>query len=105
MTQKKATLDVQQENEVFFEARQDFIDTNQSSISRQLSYMPERYEKLIRRIPTKKVSKLKEFFKSGLALIHEKDVVVELKTLIEDNTSDMHHEKRFNQVKRKQRTD
>ena len=36
----------------------------------------------------KKVSKLKEFFKSCLALIHDKDAIVELKTLIEETTED-----------------
>ena len=60
--------------------------------------MPEIFEQLIRRIPTKKVSKIKEFFKICLALIHDKDVVMELVALIEDNTPDMRSERRVNQV-------
>ena len=41
----------------------------------------------------KKVSKLKEFFKSFLALIHDKYVVTELTTLIEETTEDLRPEK------------
>ena len=83
------------------EAQQDFIDTNQSSIFGQLRAMPERYEQLIKRLPTKKVSKLKEFFNFFLSLIHDKDVVTGLTTLIEENTEDMLHERTVNQVGRK----
>ena len=75
VVQKKAPLDVQQEKEVFLEDRKDFINTNQPSKSRQVRAMPKRFEQLIRRPPTKKVSKLKDFFKKKLALIHEKNVV------------------------------
>ena len=46
--------------------------------------MLERFENLIRMPPMKKVSKLKEFFKSCLAIINDKDVVTELTTLIEE---------------------
>ena len=63
--------------------------------------MPKIFEQLIKRPPTKKLSKLKDVFKSCLALIHDKDVVGVLTTLIEDNTIDMHLEIRFNQVGRK----
>ena len=41
----------------------------------------------------KNVSKLKEFFKSCLALIHDKDVVAKLTTLIEDTTEDLRPKK------------
>ena len=73
--QTKASLDVQQEKEFFLEAQQDFVDTNQLSTSRQVRAMPEIFEQLIRRPPTKNVSKLKKFFKSYLALVHDKDDV------------------------------
>ena len=68
-------------------------DPNQSSTSGHVRAIPESFEQLIRRPPTKKVSKLKEFFKSCLALIHDKYVVTELTTLIEDNMTDMHPER------------
>ena len=80
--QKKAPLDVDKENEVFLDMQPWFFDTNQTSKSRQVKQMAERIEKLLRKQPMKKVSKIKEFFKSCLALIHDKDVVVELKSLI-----------------------
>ena len=51
--------------------------------------MPEGFEQLIRKKPMKKVSKLKEFFKICLALINDKDVVVELTTLIEETRDDL----------------
>ena len=48
--------------------------------------MPEHFEQLMRKPSVKKVSKLKEFFKSCLALINDKDVVIELIALIEENS-------------------
>ena len=44
--------------------------------------MPKIFEQLIKKLPMKKVSKLKEFFKICLALIHDKDVVAKLVALI-----------------------
>ena len=68
------------------EVQQDFVDTNQPPTFVQVRAMPEIFEQLIRRPPTKKVSKLKEFFKSCLALIHDKYDVIELEKLIEKTT-------------------
>ena len=62
--QKKALLDVQQEKEFFLEVWPEFVDTNHLSTSRQVKTMPERFEQLIKKPPMKKVSKLKDFFKS-----------------------------------------
>ena len=58
--------------------RQGFLDTNQLSTSGQLRAMPEQFEQLIRKLPMKKVSKLKDFFKICLALTNDKGVVAEL---------------------------
>ena len=66
--------------------------------------MPERFEQLIRKPPMKKVSKLKEFFKSFLALIHDKDVGAKLKTLIEETIEDLRPGKRVNHIKIKLKT-
>ena len=52
----------------------------------------------------KKVSKIKEFFKSCLALIHDKDDVLELATLIKETTDDLQPEKRVNHIGRKLKT-
>ena len=52
----------------------------------------------------KKVSKLKDFFKICLALIHDKDVVEELTTLIEETSEDLWPEKRINRIGRKVKT-
>ena len=73
--QNKSLLDVQQEKEVLLEAWQEFVDTNQPSTYRQVQAMPEIFEQLIKRSPTKNVSKLKQIFKSCLALIHDKDAI------------------------------
>ena len=102
--QKKALLDLQHGKEVFLEERQYFVDTNQPSTSRKMRAMPEIFEQLVRRPSTKKVSKLKDFFKSFLALIHEKYVVSELTALIEDNTEYLHPKRTFNQIRRKWKT-
>ena len=52
----------------------------------------------------KKVSKLKEFFKICLALINDKDVFVELTTLIQETIEDLRPEKRFNHIWKKLKT-
>ena len=93
MAQKKAPLEVQQEKETFLEAQKYFVDPNQPSTSGQVRAMSKQFEQLLRRLPTKSVSQIKEFFKSFLALIHDKDVVTELKTLIEDNTKNLFPER------------
>ena len=46
--------------------------------------MPESFDQILRNKPTRKVSKLQDFFKSCLALIHDKDGVAELSTLKEE---------------------
>ena len=46
--------------------------------------MPKRFDQILWKQPTRLVSKLKEFFKSFLALIHDKGVVTELTKLIEE---------------------
>ena len=86
------------------EVWQYFVDPNQLSTLGQVRTNPEWFEQLIRRLHTKKVSKLKEFFKSYLALIHNKYDVMELIALIEYNTTDFCPERRVNQVKIKWKT-
>ena len=81
--------------------QQYFVDTNQPSTPGQVRAMPELFEQLIRRPPMKKVSKVKDFFKSCLELIHDKDVVTEFTTLIEETTKDLRPEKRVNHIGRK----
>ena len=71
------------------DVQQDFANPNQPSTYGQVRSMPELFEQLIRRSTMKKVSKLKEFFKSCLALIHDKYVVSKLTTLIEETTEDL----------------
>ena len=66
--------------------------------------MPEIFEQLIRKLHTKKVSKLKEIFKSCLALIHDKDAVTDLKTLIEETIKDLQLEKKVNHIGKKVKT-
>ena len=51
----------------------------------QVREIPERFEKIIRKQSLRKVSKLKKNFKSFLAPIREKDAIIELTTLIEEN--------------------
>ena len=83
MMQKKSPLDVQQDKEFFLEMRLQFVDGNDPSTSAQVKTMLEWFEQLIKKPPMKNVTKIKEFFKSFLALINDKDVIPELTTLIE----------------------
>ena len=63
--------------------------------------MPEIFEQLLRKQPMKKVSKIKEFFKSCLALIHDRYVVADLITLIEETSKYLRPEKRFNHIEKR----
>ena len=78
-----------------FDSQQKFIDKNQASTNfptlrrGQVRDIPERLEQLFQKQPIGKVSKLKEFFKSFLSLIHDKYVVVELTTLVEETQDEM----------------
>ena len=100
-TEKKSLLDVQQEKEVFLKVRQDFVDTNSLSTPGQVRSIPKRFEQLIRKPPMKNV---REFFKICLALIHYKDEVAELTTLIDETKEDLRPNKRVNHIRRKLKT-
>ena len=97
-TQKKVSLDVQKEKEAFLDVRLEFVKTNQPSTSGKVKAMPKRFEQLLSKQPMKKVSKLKYIFKSCLALIHDRDVVQELKSLIEETLEGPRPEKNVNHI-------
>ena len=60
--------------------------------------MPEIFDQLFQQKTMGKVCKLKEFFKSYLALIQYKYVVVELTTLIEEPQEYVQQSKRVNHI-------
>ena len=62
------------------------------------------FEQLLRKKPMKKVSNLKELFKNCLALIHDRDVVEELTTLIEETPEELRPEKWVNHVEKRLKT-
>ena len=51
--------------------------------------MPKIFEPLLTKQPMTKVSKIKDFFKSCLALIHDREAVAELTTLIKETPEDL----------------
>ena len=65
---------------------QEFIGAEQPSTSGQVKDMPERFQKIFEQQSidktTDKVSKLKPFLSSCLALIKDKEAIVELEALI-----------------------
>ena len=90
-TKNKVSFDVQKENGVLFDAQDEFIDKNQTSTSvvvpvldgGRILDMPQRFQNLFRIKTIEKGIKLKNLFKSCLALIEYKDVVAELSYLVE----------------------
>ena len=70
------------------DVRPKFVDTNQTLTSGQVKEILKIFEQLIRKHPLKKASKLKEFFKNFLSLIHDRDVVAKLTTLKEETPKD-----------------
>ena len=103
-TQKKVSFDVQKEKEVFLDALPKFLDKNQASTfvaivpRRSIVEIPEIFDQLFQKQLTRKVSKLKEFFKSCLSLTQDKDVVAELTTLIEEPQVELRPYIRANRV-------
>ena len=68
------------------------------STSVRVKTIPEQFEKLFKKKPMKKVSKIKEFFKNCLALINDKYAIIELITLIEETLDDLHPKKWFKYI-------
>ena len=62
--------------------------------------MPKRFEQLLKKKPMKRVSKIKEIFKICFALLNDKDVVVELTTLIEWIINNVQPKKRVNHIEK-----
>ena len=67
--------------------RLEFVDTEQPSTSAEVKEIPERFQQIFRKQAPNKVSKLRSFLSSFLALIHDKDVVTKLQDLIEETPS------------------
>ena len=97
-------------NKVFLDACQEFLDIDKASTSTSISpeepilEMLERFDQLFRKEPVEKVSKLKEFFKSCLELIQDKDIVVEFIALIEEPQEEVLLERRVNHIGKRLKT-
>ena len=66
--------------------------------------MPEWFQQLFQKPILKKVSKLKSFLSSCLALIQHKYAIIELQALIEETPEESQCPKKFNHVKKKFKT-
>ena len=66
--------------------------------------MPERFEQLFRKQLIQKVSKLKEFFKICLLLIHDIDVFVELTALVEETRDELRLDRILHHVGKRLKT-
>ena len=73
-------------------------------MSGEFREMPEHFQQLFQKQIPKKVSKLKSFLLSFLALIQDKDAVIELQALIGETPEESQPERRVNQVKKKFKT-
>ena len=60
--------------------------------------IPVIFDQLLQNQPTGKFNKIKEFFKSFLSLIQDKDVVVALTSLIEEPQEEVRPDRRVNHV-------
>ena len=112
VAQKKVLFDVQKENRVLFYAHDNFIDKNKASKYTTILIlddgpileMPQRFDQLFQIKLTEKVTKLKNFFKSCLALIKDKDVVEELSSLVEEPQPSVRPEKKVNHIGERPKT-
>ena len=101
---KRKYHSMSKKKEVFLDAHQEFLNIDKASTSTSISpegpilEMLERFDQLFRKEPVEKVSKLKEFFKSCLAIIQDKDVVAEFIALIEEPQEEVLTEIRVNHI-------
>ena len=102
---KKTPLDVQKQKCIFMDVHLEFIGTKQPSTSSQVKYMPKRFQKIFEQQNASKsmdkVSKLKPFLLTLLALIKDKDALKKLEALIETISEEYPPTKKVNSVKTK----
>ena len=106
--QKKTPLDVQEQKHIFMDVRPYFVGTEQPSTSGQVKDMPKKFQKIFEQQTAKKsvdkVSKLKPFLSSCLALIQDKDALAKLEALIKMLPEENPLAKKVNSVKTKFKT-
>ena len=95
-TQKKVSFDIQKQKQVFMDVRPDFMNPEEPSTSEKVRDMPEWFQHIFQKKVPQKVSKLKSFLSSFLALIQDKDDIKELQELIEETPVEPQPEKRVN---------
>ena len=102
---KKAPIDIQEQKCIFMDVCPEFNDAEQPSTSSQMKDIPERFQKIFEWQSTDKisykVSKLKLFLSSCLALIKDKEALAELEALIEVLPGEDHLPKKVNSIKTK----
>ena len=99
--QKKVPFDVQKQKQVFLDMRLDFVEPEQPSTLAEVREMPEGFQQIFQKQAPRKVSKLKPFLSSCLALLHDKAVVAELQALIEETPFESQPGRTVHHVKNK----
>ena len=101
ISQKKVPFDIQKQKQVFLDVQSEFVDQEQPSTSIEVREMPECFQQLFQNSIPKKVSNLKSFMSSWLALIQDKDAITELQALIEEASVESQPGRKVNHVKKK----
>ena len=87
--------------EVFLDVQMEFVDQEQPFTWVEVRDIPKHFQQLFRKQILEKVSKIKSFLSSCLALVQDKDVVAELQALIEETPVNLQPKRRVNHVKKK----
>ena len=82
----------------------DFIIPYVPSTSTEVKDMAERFEHILPKKASPKVSKLRTFLSSCLMLIQDKDAIAELQAIIDEIPEALQIEKKVNQVRQKCKT-
>ena len=82
----------------------DFISLDVPSTLIEVKDMPKRFQHLLQKKASTKVSKLRPLLSSCLMLIEDKDSIAELQAIIDEIPIVPHIEKKVNQVRRKCKT-
>ena len=105
---KKAPIDIQEQKHIFMDVCLEFISAEKPSTSSQVKDMPERFQKIFEQRSIDKtadrVSKIKPFLSSCLALIKDKEAIAELQSLIETLPKGNPLPKKVNSIKTKLKT-
>ena len=99
VTQKKESPTSLKQKEVLWDVKSDFISPDVPSTSTKVKDIPERFQHLLQKKASTKVSKLRPLLSICLILFQHKDDITKLQAIIDKILVVPHTKKKVNQVR------